>query len=86
MAVVRQSLPVSGREGSLRARLTDLPGRVAAKTGYIGGVDSMSGWVTTDDGRTVLFSIIANRTGQPSARMKAGIDDVVRVIASTPGS
>jgi D-alanyl-D-alanine carboxypeptidase/D-alanyl-D-alanine-endopeptidase (penicillin-binding protein 4) len=86
MAVVRQSLPVSGREGSLRARLTDLPGRVAAKTGYIGGVDSMSGWVTTDDGRTVLFSIIANRTGQPSARMKAGIDDVVRAIASTPGS
>jgi D-alanyl-D-alanine carboxypeptidase/D-alanyl-D-alanine-endopeptidase (penicillin-binding protein 4) len=84
MAVVRQSLPVSGREGSLRARLTDLPGRVAAKTGYIGGVDSMSGWVTTDDGRTVLFSIIANRTQQPSARMKAGIDDVVRAIAATP--
>ena len=82
MAVVRQSLPVSGREGSLRARLTDLPGRVAAKTGYIGGVDSMSGWVTTNDGRTVIFSIIANRTGQPSARMKAGIDDVVRAIAA----
>ncbi|HVG44191.1 MAG TPA: D-alanyl-D-alanine carboxypeptidase/D-alanyl-D-alanine-endopeptidase, partial [Longimicrobium sp.] len=84
MAVVRESLPVSGREGSLRARLTDLPGRVAAKTGYIGGVDSMSGWVTTNDGRTVIFSIIANRTGQPSARMKAGIDDVVRAIAATP--
>jgi len=84
MAVVRQSLPVSGREGSLRARLTDLPGRVAAKTGYIGGVDSMSGFVTTDDGRTVIFSIIANRTRQPSSRMKAGIDDVVRAIAATP--
>jgi len=84
MAVVRESLPVSGREGSLRARLTDLPGRVAAKTGYIGGVDSLSGWVTTDDGRTVIFSILANRGG-PSARMKAGIDDVVRAIAATPG-
>ena len=83
MAVVRQSLPVSGREGSLRARLTDLPGRVVAKTGYIGGVDSLSGWVTTDDGRTVIFSILANRGG-PSARMKAGIDDVVRAIAATP--
>ncbi|HEV7586865.1 MAG TPA: D-alanyl-D-alanine carboxypeptidase/D-alanyl-D-alanine-endopeptidase [Longimicrobium sp.] len=84
MAVVRQNLPVSGREGSLRARLTDLPGRVTAKTGYIGGVDSLSGWVTTDDGRTVIFSILANRTGQPSSRMKAGIDDVVRAIAATP--
>ena len=84
MAVVRQSLPVSGREGSLLTRLTDLPGRVAAKTGYIGGVDSLSGWVTTDDGRTVLFSILANRTQQPSGRMKAGIDDMVRAIAATP--
>ena len=85
MAVVRQGLPVSGREGSLQTRLTDLPGRVSAKTGYIGGVDSLSGWVVTNDGRTVLFSIIANRGG-PSARMKAGIDDVVRAIAATPGS
>jgi serine-type D-Ala-D-Ala carboxypeptidase/endopeptidase (penicillin-binding protein 4) len=84
MAVVRESLPVAGREGSLRARLTDLVGRVAAKTGYIGGVDSLSGWVATDDGRTVIFSILANRTNQPSARMKAGIDDVVRAIAATP--
>jgi serine-type D-Ala-D-Ala carboxypeptidase/endopeptidase (penicillin-binding protein 4) len=84
MAVVRESLPVAGREGSLRARLTDLAGRVAAKTGYIGGVDSLSGWVATDDGRTVIFSILANRTNQPSARMKAGIDDVVRAIAATP--
>lgn len=84
MAVVAQSLPVSGREGSLLTRLTDLPGRVSAKTGYIGGVDSLSGWVVANDGRTVLFSIIANRGG-PSARMKAGIDDVVRAIAATPG-
>ncbi|MFL5541973.1 MAG: D-alanyl-D-alanine carboxypeptidase/D-alanyl-D-alanine-endopeptidase [Longimicrobiaceae bacterium] len=85
MAIVRQGLPVSGREGSLQTRLTDLAGRVSAKTGYIGGVDSLSGWVVANDGRTVLFSIIANRGG-PSARMKAGIDDVVRAIAATPGS
>lgn len=81
--VVRRSLPVAGSEGSLHARLTDLRGRVAAKTGYIGNVDSLSGYVTTSSGRTVIFSIIANKSGQPSARMKAGIDDVVRAIAST---
>jgi D-alanyl-D-alanine carboxypeptidase/D-alanyl-D-alanine-endopeptidase (penicillin-binding protein 4) len=84
MAMVRDALPVSGREGSLRTRLTDLPGRVLAKTGYIGGVDSLSGWVTADDGHVAIFSIIANRTSQPSSRMKAGIDDVVRAIAATP--
>ena len=84
MAMVRASLPVAGREGSLHSRFTDLPGRVAAKTGYIGNVDSLSGFVTTDEGRTVIFSIIANKSGQPSGRMKAAIDDVVRAIASTP--
>jgi D-alanyl-D-alanine carboxypeptidase/D-alanyl-D-alanine-endopeptidase (penicillin-binding protein 4) len=84
MAIVRDALPVSGGEGSLRARFTDLRGRVAAKTGYIGGVDSLSGWVTTDDGRTVIFAVIANRTPLPSPRMKVAIDDVVRAIATTP--
>jgi D-alanyl-D-alanine carboxypeptidase/D-alanyl-D-alanine-endopeptidase (penicillin-binding protein 4) len=59
-----------------------MPGRVSAKTGYIGGVDSLSGFVTMDDGRTAIFSIIANNADQPSARMKAAIDDVVRAIAS----
>ncbi|HEX5724117.1 MAG TPA: D-alanyl-D-alanine carboxypeptidase/D-alanyl-D-alanine-endopeptidase [Longimicrobiaceae bacterium] len=81
-AVVRRSLPVSGREGSLQTRLGDLPGRVAAKTGYIGNVDSLSGFLTTDAGREVVFAIVANASGQPSARMKAAIDDVVRAIAA----
>jgi D-alanyl-D-alanine carboxypeptidase/D-alanyl-D-alanine-endopeptidase (penicillin-binding protein 4) len=82
-AVVRRALPLSGaEEGSLRSRLTDLRGRVAAKTGYIGGADSLAGFVTLPDGREIIFCIIANGGGQPSARMKAGIDDVVRAIAA----
>ena len=81
-AMVRQALPVSGaQDGSLRSRLTDLRGRVAAKTGYIGGADSLSGFVTMPDGREIIFCIIAN-DGRPSATMKAGIDDVVRAIAA----
>jgi serine-type D-Ala-D-Ala carboxypeptidase/endopeptidase (penicillin-binding protein 4) len=81
MAVVRQSLPVSGREGSLRARLTDLPGRVAAKTGYIGGVNSLSGYLTMPDGRELIFVIIGNGQAQQADRIRA-IDDVVRAIAA----
>lgn len=82
-AIVRRALPVSGaQDGSLRSRLTDLRGRVAAKTGYIGGADSLSGFITMPDGREIIFAIIANGGGQPSSRMKAGIDDVVRAIAA----
>jgi D-alanyl-D-alanine carboxypeptidase/D-alanyl-D-alanine-endopeptidase (penicillin-binding protein 4) len=84
-AVVRRTLPVSGRAGSLQARLTDLPGRVAAKTGYISNVDSLSGYVTLADGREVIFSILVNGSGTPSTRVKAGIDDVVRAIAQYSG-
>ena len=84
-SLVRGALPVSGRTGSLEHRLADLPGRVAAKTGYIGGVNALSGYVTMPDGRDVIFSIIANGGGQPSSRMKAGIDDVVRAIAAEAG-
>ncbi|HYH82382.1 MAG TPA: D-alanyl-D-alanine carboxypeptidase/D-alanyl-D-alanine-endopeptidase [Longimicrobium sp.] len=83
MRIVRDALPVSGSEGSLRARFTDLPGRVSAKTGYIGNVDSLGGFVTMADGRTAVFAIIANKSGQPSSRMKAAIDDIVRAVAVT---
>lgn len=84
-ALVRQALPVSGRQGSLKSRLTDLPGRVAAKTGYIGNVDSLSGYVTLTDGREVVFSVIANASGLPSSRMKGAIDDIVRAVAQYGG-
>jgi D-alanyl-D-alanine carboxypeptidase/D-alanyl-D-alanine-endopeptidase (penicillin-binding protein 4) len=84
-SVVRRALPVSGGDGSLRARFPDLPGRVSAKTGYIGNVDSLSGFVRMANGREAVFAIIANKSGQPSARMKAGIDDVVRAVAGYRG-
>ena len=80
--VFRAALPVSGQSGSLRARLADLPGRVAAKTGYIGNVDSLSGYVTMPDGREVVFSVVANASGLPSSRMKTAIDEIVRTIAT----
>jgi D-alanyl-D-alanine carboxypeptidase/D-alanyl-D-alanine-endopeptidase (penicillin-binding protein 4) len=81
-AVVRQKLPVSGSpDGSLRSRLTDLRGRVAAKTGYIGGVNSMSGYVTLPDGRELIFVVLANGPGDRADILRA-IDDVVRAVAA----
>ena len=79
--MVRDALPVSGRTGSLERRLTDLTGRVAAKTGYIGGVNSLSGYVSMPDGRTLAFVIIGNGDASQAERVRA-IDDVVRAIAA----
>lgn len=79
--IVQRAIPVSGESpGSLRYRLTDLKGRVRAKTGSIRNVHSLSGYVTTDSGRELVFSIIANGTAFPGA--VDAIDDVVRAIAA----
>jgi D-alanyl-D-alanine carboxypeptidase/D-alanyl-D-alanine-endopeptidase (penicillin-binding protein 4) len=69
--------------GSLRRRFEDLPGRVRAKTGSIGNVDSLTGIVDTDSGSHLVFSIIVNNSGQSSAHMRDVIDRIVRLIAKT---
>lgn len=57
------SLPVSGAtEGSLKSRMksNSLKGRVFAKTGHLTGVSTLSGYINTQSGDTVIFSILVN--------------------------
>ncbi len=58
--VFEESLAVGGVDGTIRSRFADAKGRVRAKTGYIGGVRSLSGYVDTDSGATIVFSIMYN--------------------------
>lgn len=58
--VYRESLSVCGVDGSLRDRMSGLTGRVYGKTGYIGGVSSVSGYVRTQEGRWLAFSFVYN--------------------------
>lgn len=54
------SLTIGGVDGTIGKRFTDTPGRVRGKTGYISGVRALSGYVETDAGPTVIFSILYN--------------------------
>ena len=56
------AFPVAGVDGTLRGRMrgTAAEGNVRGKTGTLGGVRSLSGYVTTADGQQLLFSIMAN--------------------------
>lgn len=55
-------LPVAGEQGTLEQRMvgTDAAGNVQAKTGTLSSVASLTGTVQTEDGRTLLFSFVAN--------------------------
>lgn len=58
--VFEESLAIGGVDGTIRNRFSGAKGRVRAKTGYIGGVRSLSGYVDSDSGRTIVFSIMYN--------------------------
>lgn len=61
------SLPVGGIDGTManRVRKTRAQNNVRAKTGYINGVRSISGYIFTGDKEPVAFSIIANNFTVP---------------------
>jgi D-alanyl-D-alanine carboxypeptidase/D-alanyl-D-alanine-endopeptidase (penicillin-binding protein 4) len=55
------ALPVGGLDGTLSDRLTgDAAGQVRAKTGTLLRAVSLTGSVVTDDGRPLLFSLLAS--------------------------
>ncbi|MHC1737376.1 MAG: D-alanyl-D-alanine carboxypeptidase/D-alanyl-D-alanine-endopeptidase [Ignavibacteriaceae bacterium] len=62
------SLPIAGVDGSLanRMRKARTQNNVRAKTGYIGGVRSLSGYVYTGDKELIAFSMIVNNYTVPS--------------------
>lgn len=74
------SLPIAGVDGSLRSRLKDTKAQnnVRAKTGFIGYVRSLSGYVTSADGELFVFSIVANHYTVPTSMVEK-IQDYVCV-------
>ncbi|MBN1554253.1 MAG: D-alanyl-D-alanine carboxypeptidase/D-alanyl-D-alanine-endopeptidase [Phycisphaerae bacterium] len=76
------SLSRSGVDGSLRGRLRDKAyrGRVAAKTGTVAGVRTLSGYILDERGTPVIaFSILANNlSGRSSSLAKQLQDQICR--------
>ncbi len=81
--VFRQSLPISGRDGTLAGRLKTVADRVEAKTGSLTYDNSLSGYLRTSKGEFLAFSIMCNdQTGRSeSTRL---IDQIVGLLATFP--
>jgi len=60
--VFRQSLPIAGVDGTIRSRMkgTVAQNNIFAKTGTISNARCLSGYATTKDGETLVFSTMFN--------------------------
>ncbi len=72
------SLPIAGVDGTLGDRMqnTKAQGKIRAKTGFLEGVRSLSGYAFTGDNEPVAFSIIVNNFNVP-VKLAENIQDLV---------
>jgi D-alanyl-D-alanine carboxypeptidase/D-alanyl-D-alanine-endopeptidase (penicillin-binding protein 4) len=77
--VFRDALPLAGVDGTIanRMRGTAAAGNVHAKTGFVDKARSLSGYVTTADGRVLIFSLLCNNWTTP----QRDVDEVADAIA-----
>jgi D-alanyl-D-alanine carboxypeptidase/D-alanyl-D-alanine-endopeptidase (penicillin-binding protein 4) len=75
--VFRESLGVAGVDGTLGYRFkgSDLRGRVLAKSGYIDGVSSLSGYLHAKDDAWYAFSILMNKLPDKTNNMAKSIKE-----------
>jgi D-alanyl-D-alanine carboxypeptidase/D-alanyl-D-alanine-endopeptidase (penicillin-binding protein 4) len=77
------TFPIGGEDGTLQRRMvgTAAEHNVRAKTGSISNVRSLSGYVTTSNGETLAFSMIANNFTVAQSEVDAALDLAVSHLA-----
>lgn len=82
--VFYEALPIAGVDGTIRNRMRDTPaqGNLRAKTGYIDRARSLSGYVTTADGRLLIFATMANNWTVPVREIEE-VQDRIGVALAT---
>jgi D-alanyl-D-alanine carboxypeptidase/D-alanyl-D-alanine-endopeptidase (penicillin-binding protein 4) len=78
------TLPIAGKDGTIASRMrrTLAEGNATAKTGSIANVRSLSGYVRTREGETLVFCIIANDFVIPAATVNWIADLAVEILAA----
>lgn len=79
----RDAMPVAGVDGTLKNRMkgTAAEGVVQAKTGTLDKARSLSGYVKTADGRTLLFSFLCNNYTVPTREVERVQDLLAAMMA-----
>lgn len=85
-ATYRDALPIAGVDGTIGNRMKGTPaaGNARAKTGTVDKARSLSGYVTTADGRLVMFSMLSNNFTVPTREVERVQDLLVTTLAARP--
>lgn len=80
------SLPIAGVDGSLYSRMknTSAQKNLRAKTGFVGRVSSLSGYVNTKSGEPLVFSILMNHHLCPKSQATQLQDKICVLLADLP--
>src|SRR5262245_19149763 len=78
------ALAVAGKDGTISKRMDDLSGHVFGKTGYIGGVRALSGYIKTREEKWLAFSIIFNKLPGAVGPAEDVQDNVCRILVEYP--
>jgi len=86
-AVFRDALPLAGVDGTIanRMRGTSAAGNVHAKTGFVDKARSLSGFVTTANGRVLIFSLLCNNWTTTSREVDQVADAIAVRLAGLTG-
>lgn len=78
-----ESLSIAGETGHLRNRLKGdaTRGRIRAKTGFIGMMRGLSGYLETAGGETLVFSTFCNQYTIPLREVDAAVEEALTLLA-----
>ncbi len=72
------SLPIGGQTGTLKKMFQGTGyGHVFAKTGTLSKVKTLAGYIKTDSGRTLAFSLLVNNFNGSTAQVKSKMEQVL---------
>lgn len=78
-ARIQEILPTGG-EGTLSSYYKNYTGRIYAKTGSLSNHIALSGYLTTNKGKQLIFSVLVNAHQAPVANIRKGVEKFLTAI------
>ena len=76
---IRETLPTGG-EGTLSSSYKNYAGKIYAKTGTLSNHVALSGYLITNKGKQLIFSVLVNAHQSSAAAIRAGVEKFLTAI------